>query len=73
MLLETLKQGKFNGGLGIVVNKVRCDGIENPDSNLGKDKGSTLCLNKELMLFTYFHRLGVPLQCTVTFMTMCRK
>lgn len=41
MLLETLKQGKFNTGLETVVNNVGCDDKENPDSNSGKDKNST--------------------------------
>lgn len=35
VLLETLKQGKFNEGLEIVVNKGVCGGIDNPVSNSG--------------------------------------
>lgn len=32
ILLETLKQGKFNEGSEIVVNKGACEGIYHPDS-----------------------------------------
>lgn len=35
MLLETLKQEKFNEGLKIVVNKGAHEGVNSPDLNSG--------------------------------------